>query len=169
ESLPNAISGGSWDTPAYFDAGSDGNRWIYYAGNGDRLKAFSLTNGLLSTSPTSQSAVIFASFYGATPIVSANGTSNGIVWAVRQGTPAVLHAVDAPSVGTELYHSTEAIGSSVKFATPTLADGKVFVGTSNGLTIFGLLNAPALAPISDQTTTSDQLTFDVPLTASGFS
>jgi hypothetical protein len=167
QELPGStISGGSWDTPAYFDAGSDGNRWIYYAGSGDHLKAFSLSNGLLSTSPTSQSSASFG-YPGATPVVSANGTSNAIVWAVQQGSTAVLRAYDALNLATELYDSNQAgtrdqFGSSVKFATPTVAGGKVFVGTTNSLTVFGLLH-PVLAPIPDQTVPAGQQTLTVTL------
>jgi hypothetical protein len=167
QELPaGTLSGGSWDVPAYFDAGSDGQRWIYYAGNGDTLKAFSLTNGLLSTSPTSHSSASFG-YPGATPIVSANGTSNAIVWAVQQGGTAVLHAYDATNLATELYNSNQAgtrdqFGASVKFATPTIADGKVFVGTSNSLTIFGLLH-PILAAIPDKTIPPGQQVLNVTL------
>jgi hypothetical protein len=148
QELPTGtIAGGSWDVPAYFDAGSDGNRWIYYAGNGDRLKAFRLTNGLLSPSPTSQSPTAFTGNYGATPIISANGTSDAIVWAVQEGTTAVLRAYDALNLAHELYNSNQAagdhLGTGVKFATPTVADGKVFVattGASNTVSVFGLFN-----------------------------
>ena len=157
------IAGGSWDTPAYFDAGSDGNRWIYYAGNGDHLKAFSLTNGLLSTSPTSQSSASFG-YPGATPIISANGTSNGIVWAVQQGGTAVLRAYDALDLTNELYDSNQAgsrdhFGTSVKFATPTVANGEVFIGTTNSLAVFGLLN-PGMTPSGSQTLASHPRRFD---------
>src|SRR5262249_40846266 len=167
QELPaNTVAGGSWDTPAYFDAGSDGSRWIYYAGSGDHLKAFSLTNGRLSTSATSQSSASFG-YPGATPIVSANGTSNAIVWAVQQGSTAVLHAYDALNLANELYNSNQAgtrdqLGTSVKFATPTIADGKVLVGTSNGLAVFGQLG-PVLAPIPDQTIPPGQQTLNVTL------
>jgi hypothetical protein len=154
QELPNGtVSGGSWDTPAYFDAGSDGNRWIYYAGNNDFLKAFRLSNGMLSTTPSSQSATRFPPQYGATPIVSANGTNDGIVWAIAEGGTAVLHAYDALNLGHELYNSSQAgtrdqLTQGVKFFTPTVADGKVFVATTNStdtlntLTIFGLFNQP---------------------------
>jgi hypothetical protein len=151
QELPNnTLSGGSWDTPAYFDGGAAG-RWIIYGGNSDRVKAFSLTNGLLSTSPTSQSPTVLSGNYGATPIISANGTTNGIVWALENaGTHAVLHAYDATNLGSELYNSNQAgtrdqLGAGVKFATPTVADGKVFVPLANSLTIFGLFQVPAPA------------------------
>jgi hypothetical protein len=168
ELAADTVSGGSWGTPAYFDSGSDGNRWIYYAGSGDNLKAFSLTNGLLSTSATSQSSASFG-YPGATPIVSANGTSDGIVWVVEQGSTAVLHVYDALDLTTELYNSNQAgtrdqLGASVKFATPTVAGGKVFVGTSNSLTIFGEF-PPVVSAISDKTIASSQQTLTVSVSA----
>jgi methionine-rich copper-binding protein CopC len=179
QEIPNAISGGSWDTPAYFDAGSAGI-FIYYAGNGDHLKAFRLSNGLLSTTPSSQSAASFTGNWGATPVVSANGSNNGIVWAVQQGSTAVLRAYDATDLTRELYDSNQAgardrLGQSVKFATPTVADGKVFVGTSNSLTIFGLFQVPAPAVIASTptgdtfgTVSSVRVTFNEPIDPATF-
>ena len=80
---------------------------------------------------------------GTTPSISANGTSNGIVWAVENTTPAVLHAYDAGTLH-ELYNSSQAgsrdqLGAGNKFITPTNVDGKVYVGTTNGVAVFGLL------------------------------
>jgi hypothetical protein len=129
---------GSFDTPAYF------NGRIYYCGSGDNLKAFSVTSGVLSGTPVTTSSRSFA-FPGATPTVSANGTSNGIVWVMRMGTPDVLVAYNATNFANELYNSTLAAGNrdqlagGTKFAAPTVADGKVFVGNSNSISVFGLL------------------------------
>ncbi len=133
---------GSFDTPAWFNGG------IYYAGSGDKLKLFSVTNGLISTTTASTSSRTF-NFPGATPSVSANGTNNGIVWALQMpsglGNPAVLVACNATNFTTELYNSGQApgnrdvLGAGVKFAVPTVADGKVFVGSSNSVSVFGLL------------------------------
>ena len=81
---------------------------------------------------------------GATPSISANGTSNGIVWAIENSSPAVLHAYDATTLN-ELYNSNQAaggrdhFGNGNKFITPTIVNGKVFVGTPNGVAVFGLL------------------------------
>jgi hypothetical protein len=82
---------------------------------------------------------------GTAPSVSANGTSNGIVWAHENSNPAVLHAYDATNLAHELYNSTQAsgnrdqFGAGNKYITPTVADGKVFVGTTSAVAVFGLL------------------------------
>ncbi len=86
--------------------------------------------------------------HGATASLSANGTTNGIIWDIdntNYGTgPAVLHAYDAMNLATELYNSSQAgsrdtAGLALKLNAPTIAGGKVFVGTSNELDIYGLL------------------------------
>ena len=138
QSLASRIKG-SFDTPAYF------NGRIYYAGNGDNLKAFALTNGLMSGVGVLTNTARTFSFPGATPVISANGTNSGIVWALQMGTPAVLVAGNATNFTTELYNSSQAAGNrdklanGTKFALPTVADGKVFVGSSNSVSVFGLL------------------------------
>jgi len=140
QELTNALPGGAWSMPAYF------NYAVYYGGVGDYLKAFSITNALLGTTPSSKSATTFG-YPGATPSVSANGTSNGIVWALESstGSTAVLHAYDATNLGKELYNSTQAagnrdgFGTGNKFITPMIVNGKVYVGTPNGVAVFGLL------------------------------
>jgi hypothetical protein len=135
---PPGDAGGVRGSPAWF------NGTIYYGDSGGTLKAFSVMNARLSTAPTSQSAITFA-YPGASPVVSASGTTNAIVWAHENTTPAVLHAYDASNLAHELYNSNEATGSrdqfgpGNKFIAPTVAGGKVFVGTTNTLAIFGLL------------------------------
>jgi Calx-beta domain len=131
--------GSSFDTPAYF------NGRIYYCGSANNLKAFTLSGGAISTSPVSTDNSRSYAFPGATPTVSANGTSNGIVWTMAFGTPAVLVACNATNVSTEIYNSTQAGGNrdqlanGTKFALPVVADGEVFVGGSNSISVFGLL------------------------------
>jgi hypothetical protein len=133
-----------YDTPSYFDDRTRSGRWLYVAPDGDVLKAYQLTNGLLSTTPTSQTSITFGNHSG-TPSVSSNGGANGIVWIVQRGsTMATLHAYDALNLASELYNSNQAGGrdqldAGIKFVAPTIADGKVFVGTAGFLNIFGLL------------------------------
>jgi hypothetical protein len=129
-----------YSTPAWF------NGQLYYAAVSGHAEAFSLTNGQLSTAPSSISADTFG-YPGATPTISANGTSNGIVWMIANGSNE-LRAYDAANLGHELYNSdqasggADALGAAVKFSVPTVADGHVFVGTQNSLVIYGLLPAP---------------------------
>ena len=129
--------GGVWSMPAYF------NNTVYYGAVSDTLKAFPITNAKLATTASVQSATTFE-YPGTTPAVSANGTSNGIVWAVENSSPAVLHAYNAATL-QELYNSTQAangrdnFGNGNKFITPMIVNGTVFVGTPSGVAEFGLL------------------------------
>jgi len=133
----NGGGGGVWAMPAYF------NNTVYYGAVGDYLKAYPIANAKIATSPSQQSASTFG-YPGTTPSVTANGTSNGIVWAVENSSPAVLHAYDATSL-QELYNSNQAannrdqFGNGNKFITPIVANGKLYVGTPNSVAVFGLL------------------------------
>jgi hypothetical protein len=137
QELAGALPGGVWAMPAYF------NNTIYYGSVGSPIQAFTITNAKLSTSATSQTANSFG-YPGATPSISANGTSNAIVWAVENTSPAVLHAYNATNLN-ELYNSNQAsggrdqFGPGNKYITPMIVNGKVFVGTTNGVAVFGLL------------------------------
>ena len=125
-------------TPAYF------NGTVYYADVSGTLKAFAISGAKLGTTPQSQSATQFT-YPGTAPSVSANGTANGIVWAHENTATAVLHAYDATNLAHELYNSNQAaanrdqFGTGNKYITPVIADGKVFVGTTNAVAVFGLL------------------------------
>ena len=138
QELIGVLADGIWGSPAYF------NHVVYYGGQTDTLKAIPITNALLATAPSSQSALQFP-YPGATPAISANGTSNGIVWAAENGTTGALHAYDATNLAHELYNSNQAgtrdqFGAGNKFITPMISEGKVFVGATNGVAVFGLLN-----------------------------
>jgi uncharacterized repeat protein (TIGR01451 family) len=142
--MPQTLPSGTWSSPAWF------NGTLYYAGVSDSLKAFQFAQG--SFSLASQSSTVFP-YPGATPSISANSTSEGIVWAVENSSPAVLHAYDATNLSTELYNSNQAnsrdqFGDGNKFIVPMIANGKVYVGTTNGVGVFGLLTnstSPALS------------------------
>ena len=137
--LNGVLSGGIWSTPAWY------NGTLYYGPAGANLLAFAVTSARLAASPTSESIATFT-YPGTAPAVSASGNANGIVWAHENSSPAVLHAYDASSLAHELYNSAQAangrdqFGSGNKFITPTIADGKVFVGTQSGVAVFGLLH-----------------------------
>jgi len=135
------LAGGIWSTPAYF------NGTVYYGDVSGTLKAFAISSARLGATPQSQSATQFT-YPGTAPSVSANGTANGIVWAHENSSLAVLHAYDAANLAHEIYNSNQAagnrdqFGTGNKYITPTVADGKVFVGTTNSVAVFGLLPAP---------------------------
>jgi hypothetical protein len=135
------ITGGFFGQPAYWN----GN--IYTIIVGDSLRQFSVGNGSISTVSSSHSNNTFT-FRGATPAVSANGTTNGIVWvtditAYQSGGAAILDAYDATNVSTPLYSSpasgSGAAAPATKFTVPTVANGKVYVGGQLAFTVFGLL------------------------------
>jgi PQQ enzyme repeat len=139
QQLQGSLSNSVYSMPAYF------NNTVYYGAVGDSLKAFAISSAKLASNPSSQSGNAFA-YPGATPSVSANGTSNAIVWAAENITSnAVLHAYDATNLSHELYNSNQAsggrdqFGAGNKFITPMITNGKVYVGTTNGVGVFGLL------------------------------
>jgi hypothetical protein len=149
QELPFAVGANSgsavFSSPAWFN----GN--LYYGGNGDTLKAFTFSNGLFGTTPASHSSITFP-FPGATPSISANGSANGIVWAAENSGTAVLHAYDAGNLSTELYNSNQAanrdhFGAGNKFIVPMVVNGKVYVGTTNGVGAFGLFCGSASVQI----------------------
>ena len=143
EDLPSALSGGVWSSPAWFN----GN--LYYGAVGDYLKAFGFAGGTLGANPLSQSPASFA-YPGTTPSISANGAANGIVWAAENTDPAVLHAYDATDLSTELYNSNSAangrdhFGTGNKFIVPTVVNGKVYVATTSGVGVFGIVPPPSV-------------------------
>lgn len=138
QELPKGLGGSEFGMPAYFD-----NR-VYYGAVDDVIRAFRINQAKLETMPVSKTTNIFP-YPGATPSISADGTHDGIVWAVSNSAPAVLYAYDARNISHELYNSNQAgtrdqFGPGNKFITPTVANGKVFVGTTDGIAVFGLLH-----------------------------
>jgi hypothetical protein len=131
-----------FSTPVYW------NGFFYVQCEGDVLRQFTWNNGRLSDQPVKLGQFVLWA-HGATASLSANGTNNGILWEIENtnhdnGGVAILRAYDAIDVSRQLYDSTQAgsrdtAGSALKFTVPTIAGGKVFVGTSNELDIYGLL------------------------------
>jgi hypothetical protein len=138
QEIPNGLAGGVFSMPAYF------NNTMYFGAVQDSLRAFAITNAQLGSSASSRSSHVFP-YPGATPSISANRTSNAILWAAENANPAVLHAYDAGNLATELYNSNQAsngrdhFGAGNKFITPMIANGKVYVGTTTGVGVFGLV------------------------------
>jgi hypothetical protein len=137
QELAGALPGGIWSMPAYFDDK------LYYGPVGQPILAFEFKNAKLLSSPVAQTANAFG-YPGATPSISADGSLNAIVWASENTNIAVLHAYN-PKTLVELYNSNQASGGrdhfgvGNKFITPTIANGKVYVGTTTGVAAFGVL------------------------------
>jgi hypothetical protein len=139
---PNTTNGGGgvFGSPAYWN----GN--VYVTGVGFPLSQYLISNGALATPANFTSSNRFPS-RGATPAISANGTSGGLVWILdltgwNTNGPAILDAYDATNVSTLLYSSpasgSGSAGNAVKFTVPTVANGKVYLGGQKTFTVFGL-------------------------------
>jgi len=136
QEIPSQLAGQVFSMPAYF------NGVVYFGAVSDALKAFPITNAKVALTPASQSTHVFG-YPGTTPSVSANGTTNGIIWAI-ENSGAILFAYDATDLTKELYDSNQAANSrdhfsGNKFITPMVANGKVYVGTASSVAVFGLL------------------------------
>jgi hypothetical protein len=167
ESISGQV-GGMWSMPAYW------NNALYFWGSSDVLKSIPLSNGRLDFAHLTSSIVSYR-FPGATPSISASGTSNGIVWSIDSSRfspggstagPALLYAHDAANVSRQLWNSTQApngrdqAGNAVKFTVPRIANGKVYVGTTTEVDVYGLFPPPMPPTITtqpaNQTVTADQ-------------
>ena len=134
--ISGQLGGSVFSMPAFF------NGTVYYGAVGDALKAFPVASAKLASAPSSQSTHQFG-YPGTTPSVSANGSANGIVWAI-ENSGAILFAYAAADLTKELYDSNQAAAnrdhfSGNKFITPVVVNGKVYVGTSTSVAVFGLL------------------------------
>jgi len=137
QELSGTLPGGIWSMPAALN----GN--IFYGPVSAPMLKFEFKNAKLS-SPVAATSFAFP-YPGTTPSISANAGQNGIVWATEYTNPAVLYAFEAKTL-TMLYNTNQAaggrdhFGSGNKFITPMIANGKVYVGTLNGVGVFGLLS-----------------------------
>ena len=158
KAVPNVLVG----VPTYW------NNSVYVAGDMDYIKQFSLVNGMLSQSPVSQTTMAFNGAGPSSTSLTSNGNSNGILWAIRHTGPA-LFALDPTNLANKFYDSTQApklrdkMVSVVRFVTPTISNGKVYIGGTTGLQVYGLL--PALSLLSGNNQTGIEKTvLPVPLT-----
>ena len=146
QELPNALANAQYAVPAWF------NGTIYFGAIGDHIRAFTVADARLSGGRPRMTQISFG-YPGASPSISANGTDNAILWAIENADPVVLHAYDANNIATELYNSRQGpngrdtAGTGIKWIPPTIADGKVYVPTTTGVGVFGLLPEPVLKPM----------------------
>src|ERR1017187_6428431 len=156
--------GGMFSTPAYWQgmANSGLQNMIYTISVADQPKMFVISNRLIQVPPASTARTFTFGFPGASPVISANGTTGGILWAInssawKTGGPAILYAFDATNLNTELYDSTQFSsddpGPAVKFTVPTVANGSVYMGTQTQLAVFGLFPGGRPTPTATVTPT----------------
>jgi uncharacterized repeat protein (TIGR03806 family) len=150
--FPNAI-GQNFGTPVFW------NNSLYYIGLNDTLTQFPVSNAVINATPIRSPNTFSGDKSSTTPALSANGASAAIIWAIDSSAyassgPAVLYAYNATNVSQMLYNSSQILnrdnpGGSVKFTVPTVANGKVYVGSEYQLSVYGLgnfLTPPAITP-----------------------
>ena len=146
----------SWGSPAYYGHN------IYYIGASQVLESFSMSNAVIGATVISNTTVYGST--GGSPCVSANGSSNAIVWAINV-TGKALHAYYATNVATEI-GSGQNLGSAVKFTVPTVVNGKVYVGAISNVLVFGLATPSITAePQSLEVLPGGSATFSVTATS----
>ena len=121
--------GRAFSSPVYF------NGHLYVTPNGAAAEEFSISHGVINPTPLSHSAVVFT-YPGANASLSANGTTNGIIWEIDNKNANTLLAYSASGYNKLLFSAV--LDSSVKFAAPTVADGQVFAASADKLYLFGL-------------------------------
>ncbi len=142
---------GMWGNPAFW------NNNLYIWGVNEPLKQYEFTGGMFNTSPASESAYSTpGGTTSGTVSVSSNGTTagTGIVWATAPTADpdhatvgGNLYAYDATNLNRLLWSTSQnpardAYGNYAKFVAPTIANGKVYVGTDSKLiAVYGLLPA----------------------------
>jgi hypothetical protein len=147
QEIPNGIPQSFFGVPAYW------NNMVYFATTASPIEAYSLTNGVLSGSPVLQSGKLNGI---ASATISANGNSNGVLWLIRLNSSiAALAAWNASALGKELYDSSQAgtrdnLGPIMRFTTPTVANGQVYVGTQQQLVVYGLFPSLSVSAGNNQ-------------------
>lgn len=150
QELPKAVVSELTGVPSYW------NSSVYVAGEADYIKQFSLVNGLLTQQPVSETTIKFTGNGPASTSITANENTNGILWAIQHSTPA-LYAFDPTNLANEFWNSTQALKARdkllpvMRFVTPTISNGKVYVGGSAALQVYGLLPLLSVGTGNNQT------------------
>jgi len=164
QSIPGVTTGELTSVPTYW------NGSVYLSGEGDFIKQFTVSNDMLSSQPVSQTPSVFNLFGPGTPSISSTGSNRGILWAIKHSaTAATLYAFDATNLANQLYASSQAtkgrdaLNGVANFIPPTIANGKVYIGGTAALTVYGLL--PTITPTAGNNQVAVlQTTLPVPLT-----
>lgn len=136
--LPSAI-GVFYSVPVYWNTGPNGQGLIYFAARQDKIKAFSITDGVLSTAPVAESLQYWPV---GNPVMTSSGTTGGILWNIHNSAAPEVSALDAITLA-EIYNSSQntsrdGLGQVAHFATPAIANNKLFMGTQTNLSVYGV-------------------------------
>jgi len=134
-------------SPVYWNGPS--KQYLFIASGNDTARSYQFTGTSVNTTALGNGSVADGQNPGGSSL-SSNGTANGIFWTISESN--ALYAYDAVNFPTVLWASSQnagrdGLGAYVKFATPTIANGMVYVGTSNQLVAYGLLPPQAAAPV----------------------
>jgi len=129
----SAQSGGDTvgKSPVYWQG--PGKQYLFVLHSNSRTKSFEFTGTSIITTPLGTASFSMNDRCGGLSL-SANGTSNGVLWEI--GSDSNLRAYDAVNFPTVLWSGS--VGTYVKMTCPTIANGKVYVGTSSNLGVWGL-------------------------------
>lgn len=124
-------------TPAFW------NGSLYYGALDSAIAQRKLSSTGFSATPASQTSFTFP-YPGNSPVISANGNTNGILWATRHsGGVAILYAFDATNLSKILWESdlsgSNTADTSVRFSVPLVVNGRVYLGGKTALVVYGLL------------------------------
>jgi len=137
-----AASHGAFGAMAYW------NQNVFFIGSENPLEDFTVDHGKLKLKATGNDRFLDS---GATPVISANGSKDAIVWAASSknwnepsGRPVILHAYDAADVTHQLYTTEQNSqrdrpGTALRFAMPSIVNGKLYLGTKGEVDVYGLL------------------------------
>ena len=146
----SASADGIFNSPTYF------NGMIYVQPVSSAMKQFIITNGIISTNAVAKHAGVVRRFKRRAGGLRQRHQQRHRLGHQRQrrGNPAVLYAFNATNISQMLYNSSQLAardnpGDAVKFTTPTVAGGKVYVPAQYALSVFGVqvfLAAPTISP-----------------------
>jgi outer membrane protein assembly factor BamB len=131
-------------SPAYW------NGLVYYTPGGTPIQSLQVTSGSVPLVPFAQTTQRYIGAHA--PTISASGNTNGILW-VLSG--SALDALDAISL--KLLYTSDQSGTRDKlpklahFATPTVANGMVYVATLNTVEAYGLFHILSVTGGNNQT------------------
>ena len=143
QELPNAVGGTATKRDSGEACFTSPSAWggnIYFAANGDVLKQFTLdpNSGLLSTAPVYQGAFAYG-WPGSQSVISSNGNTNGIIWTF-DNVAKKLHADNASDVSIPLWVSPAINTGYLKWTTPAVINGHVYVGGKGTVVAFAPLH-----------------------------